>query len=83
MARRQRERPKQVGQQAVPVVDDRADEPAPGRPVGSADAVRGRLDRALDTQERIIAYRQSFRWWLALPWMRLKLLLARMAGPPA
>lgn len=53
------------------------------RRVAEVEAECGRLDRALDTQERIIAYRQSFRWWLALPWMRLKLLLARMAGPPA
>lgn len=32
-----------------------------------------RLERALAAQERIIAYRQSARWWLALPWLRLKL----------
>ncbi len=40
----------------------------------------GRLDRALDTQERIIAYRQSFRWWVVLPWMRMKLAWRRLAG---
>jgi len=34
-----------------------------------------RLERALAAQERIIAYRQSARWWLALPWLRIKLLL--------
>ena len=44
------------------------------------EAECGRLDRALDAQERIIAYRQSFRWWLALPWMRVKLMLSRLKG---
>jgi len=32
-----------------------------------------RLERALEAQERIIAYRQSARWWIALPWLRLSL----------
>ena len=32
-----------------------------------------RLDRAVTAQERIIAYRQSARWWFALPWLRLRL----------
>jgi SAM-dependent methyltransferase len=32
-----------------------------------------RLERALAAQERIIAYRQSARWWFALPWLRVKL----------
>ncbi len=41
----------------------------------AAEAERecNRLQRALDAQERIIAYRQSLRWWLALPWLRVKL----------
>ena len=39
-----------------------------------------RLDRALEAQERIIAYRQSFRWWLSLPWMRVKLAMKRLSG---
>ncbi|MFO1322733.1 MAG: class I SAM-dependent methyltransferase [Burkholderiales bacterium] len=34
-----------------------------------------RLERALGAQERIIAYRQSARWWFALPWLRVKLWL--------
>lgn len=34
---------------------------------------RDRLQRALDANERIVAYRQSIRWWLALPWLRIKL----------
>lgn len=39
-----------------------------------------RLDRALEAQERIIAYRQSFRWWAVLPWMRGKLAWKRLRG---
>ena len=38
----------------------------------------GRLERALTAQERIIAYRQSARWWFALPWLRVKLALKRL-----
>ena len=38
----------------------------------------GGLERALSAQERLIAYRQSFRWWIALPWMRVKLAWARL-----
>jgi hypothetical protein len=37
----------------------------------------GRLERALAAQERIINYRQSARWWLALPWIRARLLFSR------
>lgn len=36
-----------------------------------------RLDAAVTERERVIAYRQSARWWLKLPWVRLKLLFAR------
>ena len=39
-----------------------------------------RLERAIAAQERIIAYRQSARWWVALPWLRLRLLWKRIAG---
>lgn len=38
----------------------------------------GRLERALAAQDRIIAHRQSLRWWLALPWLRLKLWWQRL-----
>ncbi len=34
---------------------------------------RDRLERALAAQERLIAYRQSVRGWLSLPWMRARL----------
>ena len=40
----------------------------------------GRLDRALEAQDRIIAYRQSFHWWFGLPWMRAKLAWKRLTG---
>lgn len=35
-------------------------------------AERERQQGALAAQERIIAYRQSVRWWLALPWLRMR-----------
>ena len=41
--------------------------------LGAIEAERERLERALAAQERIIAYRQSVRWWLAMPWLRAKL----------
>jgi ubiquinone/menaquinone biosynthesis C-methylase UbiE len=37
-----------------------------------------RLEAALTAQERIIAYRQSARWWIRLPWIRLRLLWDRL-----
>ena len=40
-------------------------------------AEQKRLEAALSAQERIIAYRQSFRWWLRMPWIRVRLWLAR------
>jgi len=39
-----------------------------------------RLERAIHAQERIIAYRQSARWWLSLPWLRLRLWWQRVRG---
>ena len=41
---------------------------------------RRRLERAIGAQERIIAYRQSARWWLKLPFMRVKLWWRRRSG---
>jgi ubiquinone/menaquinone biosynthesis C-methylase UbiE len=38
---------------------------------------RGRIERQLEVLERTIAYRQSLRWWLILPWFRTKRLLRR------
>jgi ubiquinone/menaquinone biosynthesis C-methylase UbiE len=38
---------------------------------------QARLQAALQALERTIAYRQSARWWIKLPWFRMKLWLAR------
>lgn len=38
----------------------------------------GRLERAITAQERIIAYRQSARWWIALPWIRVRTWMQRL-----
>ena len=58
----------------------RDDDKAARKRIAELDAECGRLDRALEAQERIIAYRQSFRWWLGLPWMRVKLAWKRLSG---
>jgi SAM-dependent methyltransferase len=39
-----------------------------------------RLERAIAAQERIIAYRQSARWWFSLPWLRVRLWWQRVRG---
>jgi len=39
---------------------------------------QARLDAALAAQERIISYRQTMRWWLRMPWLRLKLAWQRV-----
>jgi len=39
-----------------------------------------RLEAAAAAQERIIAYRQGFRWWLALPLLRVRLWWRRLVG---
>ena len=39
-----------------------------------------RLERAVAAQERIIAYRQSARWWFSLPWLRMRLWWQRVRG---
>lgn len=41
--------------------------------LGVLASEQGRLEAALAAKERIIAYRQSARWWLRLPWLRLRL----------
>jgi hypothetical protein len=46
--------------------------------VDALTAEMHRLERAIAAQERIIAYRQSARWWVTLPWMRGKLLWQRL-----
>jgi len=44
------------------------------------DAERDRLERAIHAQERIIAYRQSARWWVKLPWLRVRLWWHRISN---
>jgi SAM-dependent methyltransferase len=47
------------------------------------DRARQEHKRLLDViaeQQRVIDYRQSARWWLALPWARAKLALKRRSG---
>ncbi len=39
---------------------------------------RERLNREIAAQERIIAYRASVRWWLVLPWLRVRRLWNRI-----
>jgi SAM-dependent methyltransferase len=46
--------------------------------VAASEAEHERLERAITAQERIIAYRQSARWWIKLPWLRVRLLWNRI-----
>jgi SAM-dependent methyltransferase len=50
------------------------------RAVAAYQAESERLERAIGAQERIIAYRQSARWWLSLPWLRIRLWWKRVNG---
>jgi SAM-dependent methyltransferase len=60
------------------ITASRASEAADARQqITSLHDERQRLERAIGAQERIIAYRQSARWWIALPWLRVKLLWKR------
>lgn len=47
---------------------------------GALQAEVDRLERAIGAQERIITYRQSARWWLTLPWLRVRLWLRSFSG---
>lgn len=46
--------------------------------VTALEGERVRLNAALEAQDRIIAYRQSARWWVRLPFLRLKLWFDRI-----
>jgi uncharacterized protein (DUF3084 family) len=48
--------------------------------VAAQSAECERLERAINAQERIIAYRQSARWWFSLPWLRVRLWWQRVRG---
>jgi SAM-dependent methyltransferase len=50
------------------------------RALAAQSAECERLERAVAAQERIIAYRQSARWWFSLPWLRVRLWWQRMRG---
>jgi ubiquinone/menaquinone biosynthesis C-methylase UbiE len=45
--------------------------------VAALDVEQNRLHAALHASEVTVAYRQSARWWVKLPWFRVKLWLAR------
>jgi septal ring factor EnvC (AmiA/AmiB activator) len=44
------------------------------------DVALAAQDAALAAQERVIEYRGSLRWWLRLPWLRLRRLWSRWTG---
>jgi len=46
--------------------------------VAALGAERDNLQREIDAQERIIAYRASGRWWLKLPLIRVRRLWNRI-----
>ena len=46
--------------------------------VATLGAERDNLQREIEAQERIIAYRASARWWLKLPLIRMRRLWNRM-----
>jgi ubiquinone/menaquinone biosynthesis C-methylase UbiE len=45
--------------------------------IAALDGEQHRLHAALHAMEATVAYRQSARWWVKLPWFRVKLWLAR------
>jgi ubiquinone/menaquinone biosynthesis C-methylase UbiE len=45
--------------------------------IAALDGEQNRLHAALHASEVTVAYRQSARWWVKLPWFRVKLWLAR------
>ena len=49
-----------------------------GQALDALESERVRLERAIAAQERIIAYRQSARWWMQLPWLRVRNLWQKM-----
>jgi exonuclease VII small subunit len=49
--------------------------------IAALEAERARLERAITAQEHIINYRQSARWWLQLPWLRVRNLWQRVSAP--
>jgi SAM-dependent methyltransferase len=58
----------------------RADTASARQALDAMTAECARLERAIAAQERIIAHRQTLRWWLALPWLRIKLAWQHLCG---
>jgi hypothetical protein len=50
--------------------------------LAQAAAERDRLNRQIAAQERLIAYRESARWWCTLPLVRVRRLWHRVRGMP-
>jgi len=69
-----------VAEISADLVEERRERAAAHRRAVELDTELGRLDAAVSAQERIIAYRQSFRWWVKLPWLRLRLAWQHLAG---
>jgi len=46
--------------------------------IDALEAERRRLENAIGAQEHIINYRQSARWWVQLPWLRVRNLWHRL-----
>jgi ubiquinone/menaquinone biosynthesis C-methylase UbiE len=69
------ERDRQLGEAAKQVAEEQRQMAERNRIIAVQQVEIARLNDALTAKERIVSYRQSFRWWLALPWMRFKLWL--------
>ena len=67
-AREERDRQLAERAQTIATLDSR---------VAALRIEQDRLQAALRASERTVAYRQSARWWVKLPWFRVKLWLAR------
>lgn len=62
------------------LAEERSERAAADKRAADLDTELRRLDAALSAQERIIAYRQTFAWWVKLPWLRLRLMWQHLAG---
>jgi ubiquinone/menaquinone biosynthesis C-methylase UbiE len=69
------ERDRQLDEAAKLVAEERRQSLERNRLIAGLQGEITRLNDAVSATERIVSYRQSFRWWLALPWTRFKLWL--------
>ena len=58
--------------------DARASLASARQAIDALEAERRRLESAVGAQEHIINYRQSARWWVQLPWLRVRHLWHRL-----